>query len=877
MRELLRRTWYLLRRRDHDEEVAEELELHRALTQQALEADGLAANAAALATRRAMGNDVSARQRARDVWVAPWLQDIGSDIKFAVRMLMRDRWLAFTAILALAVGSGVNTAMFAIFNAYCLAGVPIAHAGRVIHVATRDLRQQERGMSFADIEDLRTIGLTSVTGLASFSGESASLGSEGRAPDRVFRSAISANGFAVAGVTPLLGRDFRADDDRPGAPPTVILGEQIWRTRFDAQPSVIGSAVTVNGVAATVIGVMPAGFRFPNRADLWQPLRVMTGIDVQARDVRVLGAFGRLNDDASVARAQVEFETVSRRLAVAYPATNTDIQIFAEPINRQYNADITQPAWAAFVTIGVLVLLIAWANVANLLLSRSMSRSREMAVRASLGATRRRVVRQLLVESGLIGLLGALAGLGVARIGLLLWTRATPDFAIPNSGFTLDPVVLAVFAVMSCTTAFVFGLAPALTISKTDVNRTLKDGGRGVHGPASRKWTIAFLTIQLAVTVLLLINVSTALRRANDLERIDRIIDPTPLMTASLALPAERYQTAAARLVFHDRLTRAIAGIGEVTSFTVATSLPVSGAPQQEVEIDGSGSGAAGQLPAVRTVAVGPHYLATVGQPLLRGRDFDDRDGTAGQDSVVVNQRFVELHYPASDPLGQRVRVRRDRSAPFSAWMTIVGVTPTVRQRPVPDLDPVLYLPFRAQVPATAAVIARSTGNPGALSAQLRAAVQTIDPDLPLYQMATLEQAIAEASFSGRLGFRLLLVIAGVAAGLSFIGLYAVMTHAVMQRTAEFGVRLAFGARPWQLGGMVAWRVAAQAGAGLIAGLLLSTAWSRLFGETGTVIRLDVSTVASVTLLIAIAASLASLIPVRRAVRVDPMTSLRQD
>jgi putative ABC transport system permease protein len=876
MRELLRRIGFLLRHRQQDADLAEEIEAHRAMAQDALEARGIAHEDAFVQARRAVGNDLSARERARDVWVAPWLQDIVQDVRFAGRLLVKDPGLAVMAVLALAVGAGVNGTMFAIFNAWCIAGVPIERADRVLFLSTRDTRAQARGLSYADFEDLQRAAPSSLAVLGAFSMGSVSLGDEGRVPDRYVRAYMSASGFSLMRQQPMLGRDFRDDDDQVGAAPTVILSSKVWHARYAGDPGILGRTILLNRVPTTVIGIMPDGFQFPNRADVWQPLRLLPKLTEEPRDQRALSGFARLVDGTSIQQAQTELSTLGARLAETFPASNAGIQLVAEPINWRYTADITHPAWIAFVSVGVLVLLVACANVANLLLTRSVSRTREIAIRASLGATRLRVVRQLLVESALLASLGSALGLAFAKAGLLLWTAALPAIGIPYFGFVLDGFVLAIFALASFLTVFIFGFAPALMLSKTDVHPVLKDGGRAISGPASRRWTTAFLSAELGVMILLLLRLVSGNREAAEWRAIDERMDVAPLLTAWLALPTERYATVESRRAFHDRLAERLGGLGEVSAFSLATALPMAGAASQQFEMERRPLPDPRVAPLTRTLTVGAGYFATLGVPTIEGRELEPRDGRDGRDVVVVNQRFVDLHLPEGGALGQRIRIRRDVSAPFSPWMQIVGVAPDLRQTDRLEVNPIVYVPFDAAAPATVAMILRSATAPEALATQLRQEVVAIDSDLPIYRVMPMADVMAEEGYTTRVGPQLLSVVTAIAIGLAALGLYAVTAHGVNQRAREIGVRMALGARAGQVRSLVLGRAAWQTAMGLIVGVIGAVAWNRfVYSGSWTTSGIEVETLAIVLPIVATVAIVASAIPVHRATRVDPATTLR--
>jgi putative ABC transport system permease protein len=813
--------------------------------------------------------------------VSSSLDSVVQDVRYAFRGLQRSPGFAAVAVIALALGIGVNNTLFTIVNAICIRGLPIDRPDRVMYLATRDQRERDAGLSYRDLEDMRS-AVRAFTGIAAFAAAPMVIGDEGRAPDRVLGTYISANAFHMIGEQPIVGRDFRSDDDRPGAPAVVILGYGVWTNRYGADSTIVGRTIRMNGAPSTVVGVMPAGFKFPNNADVWQPLALMPGLQSQRRDTRALGAFGRLHDQATIGEARAELSAIGSRLSMDFPDTNTGIRPTVVPINQRYNGRITDPVWIAFMVVGGLVVLIACANVANLLLMRSARRSREIAVRASLGATRRRIVRQLLVESTVLATLGGLVGFGFSLVGVRLFASLIPENGLPYwVRLTVDERVFAVLVAVCLGTVVVFGLAPALHVSKTDVNQVLKDGGRMSAGFRVRRWTTAFLTLEFALTVVLLAALVMGVRVGRAAQRSDVRIDTTRLMTMWLTLPNQSYGTSDQRLAFYQRLRERVDAISPITSATMATALPFGGAVARQLAIDGRPPAARDTPPTVWTLTIAPRYFETFGLSIVRGRDFDETDGTAARESAIVNQRFVDVHFQGEDPIGRRIRLT-SQNAPGETepWLTIVGTSPTVRQRTFPDPDPVVYLPFRQAPPSTAALVLRAS-DPSAVAKLLREEVRALDPGLPLYRVMTMEQFAREAGWNGRVSARLLDSIASIALLLSAVGLYAVTASAVVQRTQEIGVRMALGARPAQIVWLVLRRAMAQVGIGFVVGAGCAWVWGRLFGPA--VARREIPTMtdpwtlAGVAALLTVVALLACVLPARRATRLDPVAALRYD
>ena len=867
----------LFARRGRDARLAEEIETHLDLLTEERVRQGLPYDEARAAARRAFGGVQQTKEQYRDQRGLPVVDALWQDVRFGARLLVRDRSFTAMAVLALGLGIGVNTTQFAIVNAYCLRPLPIADADRVAYLTTRDVQDREHQFSYRDFEDVRA-ATTGFAGVAVFTGGPIAVGDEGRVPDRLNGAHVSADAFRLLAEQPILGRDFRADDDRPGAPAVVMLGHGVWSARYGGDPSIIGRTVRINGEPAIVVGVMPEGFTLPNRADVWQPIAALPGLRDRTRDIRGLNAFGRLAAGVTFEQAQSELDAVLTRLAREYPDTNSGLRADVGPLSDRYTADVTDPAWLAFMTVGLLVVAIACANVANLLLARSVGRAREISIRASLGATRRRVVRQLLVESGLLGALGGALGLGVSVVSLRLFTAAVPTAAVPYGGFSLDGRVFVVLAMVCLGTAIAAGLVPALQVSRTNVNEILKDGGRtATGGVRARRWTATFLAGELALTMVLLAGVASGVRAGVAVERIDRVIDMSRLVTMSVTLPAARYRTPDGRVAFYERLVERIGTIGGVDSVTLATAVPTGGGAVQELAIDGRRWDGEQAPPPVWMLAIDSRYFHTLGLPVVRGRRFVDADGTAGHLNAIVNQRFAELHFPDDDPLGRRIRLAPPGGGPGTdpPWFTVVGISPTVRQRPFGEPDPVVYLPYRASPPATVALIARSSSDPETLTAQLRDEARALDADLPLYRPMTLEQAVREAGWNGRIAQNLLSVIASIALMLSVVGLYGVTAHSVAQRAPEIGLRLALGARPRQIRWLVVRRALAHLSVGLVVGVGATLVWDRLFSDgDGFAHPLIVAPVAVLLVLVTI---VASLWPAQRASRLDPITVLRNE
>ncbi len=866
------------KRRRRETELDAELVDHLERQAEDYVMQGLSREVARRRARVEFGGVAQTKEACRAASSARWCDEWAHDLRYAVRDLVRDRAFTIVAVAALGLGIGVYNMQFAILNAICIRGLPIARADRVFYLSSRDARNRDSGVSVRDFEDFRA-GTRAFEGLAAFSVGPVAVGDEARTPDRALGAFVSADAFALVGERPALGRDFRLDDDRPGALPVTILGGGLWKSRYAADPAIVGRSIRINGAPVTVVGVMPDGFKFPGNADLWQPLSLMPGYSSQPRDARGLGAFARLRDDAGLSQAQTELQTVAVALAQAHPEMNRDIRPWLMPINERFNGRLSDPTWQAFIVVGVLVALIACANVANLLLARSARRAREIAIRASLGATRLRIVRQLLVESLLLAVCGALAGLAVSAVGLRLFSRAIPENGLPYwVTLTMDARVYAGLALMALGTVLVFGLVPALLVSKTDLHATLKEGGAHSRGVRSRRWTTWFLTLEFALTMVLLSAVATGWGNLRAAQRADQVIDPKPLVSMWVTLPAQPYPSAAARAAFFERLGERLSGIPELTAWTLTSALPFSGAASRAVVVDGRAVEPGVAQPTASIVSATPGYFETLRLSLEQGRAFVDDDGDPGRLHAIVNRQFVRQYFPTADPIGRVVAVTMDtgpKAVPTA--FTIVGVSLDVRQRSPLEPEPVVYLPARWTTPETVAIVIRTT-RPEALVPHVREEVRALNPDLPVYRVLTLEQALWEARFAGRVSNSLASTITLVALLLALVGLYAVTAQSVLQRTPEIGIRSALGASSSRIVGLVLRQALARLGVGITAGFACTWVWERWFGDVTAPNRTtDPATFVPMAALLIAVAMLACLVPVGRASRIDPVIALRAE
>lgn len=858
--------WRRWRNRDQLEaELDAELRDHVARQMADQLRDGVPPGEARRQVRARFGGVDQVKEQCRDARGTRWADELWQDLRYAVRTLATHRSFAAVALLALALGIGINNAMLTIYLAHAVRGLPIEAADRVAWVSSRDDRNRPSGMSHLDFRDIEAEA-QSYTSLAAFLSGPVVVGDPGQPPGRFQGAHVSTSTFDLIGETPILGRTFTPEDEAPSAEPTVVLGGGIWRARYAADPAVVGRAILVGGRSATVIGVMPDRLRFPGDTDLWQPLSLHPDIAQDARDHRPLGMIGRLASNVTVAQAQSELATIGARLARQHRGTNANTTLVAKPINDRFNNDA--PVWDIFARVGFVVLLIACANVANLLLLRAVSRAREIAMRTTLGASRWRVIRQLLVESSLLAVAGGLGGLLLSRLFIAAFEQVLPEGYPYWIEYSIDVRGFAALCAVCLGSVFVFGLAPAILCTRPHTRQTLDGGGRAsTGGRSNRRLTGTLQAFQFGLATIFCATVFGQMEAVRTLERRALTVDADDLFTMWVAIPEATYPTPEDRSRLWTRLTDALGELALVETVAVSSALPfdTDGTTARPVETVG-GRADNPEAPAVaRVMTVGPGYFSTIGAGLQRGRDLRLDDGQPESARVIVDQRFVDVHFPGTDGIGQRLRTVDGASEADSPWSTIVGVSPAIGQQARELPDPVVYQPLASAPPTNAALIIRSRAELTIAADAVRERLRALDPDLPTFRVETMAAALENSRWNPVVSMMILTVIALSALGVAAVGLYAVTAHGVAQQMREIGVRMALGAQSRQIRWLVLRRVLIQVAFGIVAGLGLAAVSPM---DTAGQLTWGAATVVCVALV-------AAWNPVRRATRLDPATVLR--
>jgi putative ABC transport system permease protein len=808
-------------------------------------------------------------------------------------MLLKNPGITAVVILALALGIGANTAIFSVVDAVLLRPLPYDESDRLVFLNETSKAMDEISISYPNFTDWRNQNHV-FEKIGVYNRSSYNLTGAGEA-ERIVTGQVSADLFVALRANPLLGRLFTNEEDQPGGSPVVVLSYALWQRRFGGQTSIVNQPLTLNGKSYTVIGVMPADFQYPSRVEMWVPVGRLSGEASWQQRGNHPGLYGvaRLKPGVSFAQAKAEMDTIGANLEKTYQDSNAGNGIGVRPLLEIFVGDIRRALWVLFAAVAF-VLLIACANIANLLLARAQSRQKEMAIRAAMGAGRWRIARQLLTESVLLALIGGTLGMLIAQWGIKLILYISPD-AIPRSReISLDWRVFVFTLGLSFVTGILFGLVPALQAGVVDVHETLKETGRGTSG---RHWLRSSLVVvEVATTLVLLIGAGLMIRSFYRLQKVNPGFSYDQLTSFSVALPGKKYTTNEQRDQFYGRLLENLRGLPGVQETAAASGLPLgNNGWQTSFVIDGQPPPPREQTPLMEACLVTPDYFRAMNIPLKGGRYFDehdDRSALAGKDlsklnenereiaalnAIVIDEEFARRYWPNENAVGKRIRLGTDAKAPV---LTVLGVVGRVKMEGLSQDSKRVqgYFPF-AQLPGSGmTVIIKASGDPNQLIAAVRQQVKAIDPDQPIYSIRTMDEIRAESVAPERLNLTLLSIFAGIALVLAIVGIYGVMSYAVTQRTHEIGIRMAIGAQPRDVFRMVIGQGMMLALIGVGIGLVGAFALTRLmttmlFGVEPT----DPATFAAIALLLTAVALLACYVPGRRATKVDPVVSLRYE
>ncbi len=800
------------------------------------------------------------------------------DIKYAVRSLVHDAGVSAIVILCLSLGIGVNATLFSVVDGILIQPLPWAEPDRLFILNETFERGgiREAGVSYQDLKDFEE-RTTTFAQMAALGGRTIAVSDQGD-PERIEGAAITWDMFPILGVQPILGRHLRLEDDRPGAEPVVILSHEIWQRRYQGDPNIIGRSINVNSRPHTVAGVMPVGFSFPENQKIWIPLG--PSAETEARTSRYLFTFGRLKPGVSIDQAREELKSIAASLGTEYPTTNDGWSLVAQSLSDEFIPDDVRLVLLTMMGAVTLVLLIACANVANLMLARASGRQREFCVRAALGAGRAQLIRQLLTECVLLGLASVPLGLAIAYVGVWLLDNAVPPGMVPYYiHWEISPRVIAYTLGISALTGLVFGLAPALQAGRLNLQETLRDGARG-SGQSGRRARLrnALVVVEVALALILLVGASLFVRSFLNLQSASPGFDTSPLLTARFFMVGESYATVEQKAQRVDDVMRRIEGLPGVVSAFASNFVPLdAGGGSGHAIVDGRPV-TKGEEPTILFTAVTPHLYKTVNLPLIKGRDFTDGEGVGNTPVAVINETMAKKLWPDADAVGRRFSLVEDEPP---IWFTVIGVGPDIRMFDMDDDTPdfaVAYVPYRFANFSNIGVTIRAANNPAGLAGAVRNQIRESDPGLPIFDLRTMEDLRREGFWQFRL-FGYMFGIFGVAAlFLAGVGVYGVLSFSVSQRTQEMGVRIALGAKQSDVLGLVVRQGALLAGTGVVIGLVGAFAITRVIASLlYNVTPTDPVSFGGVALFLAAIAVLASYLPARRATNVDPIVALRNE
>jgi len=805
------------------------------------------------------------------------MREFAREIRVSFRSLARQPGLALLAVLALGMGIGFTAIMFSIVHGALYRGLPFPDGDRIYAVMGANPSEgiERTSISIPDYADLRD-QQTSLEELAAYYNGTINI-TAGEGPNRYDGAFMTASALHVVGVQPFLGRGFRSEDDRPGAPLVLLLGHQVWRDDFGSDPSVLGQAVKVNGEEATVIGVMPEGFLFPQLQEVWVPLRA-NPVGTPRGEGSFVTPFGKLKIGVSPERAETEFNGIAARLAEAYPDTNEGLQARVMPYTDLATGDETAAILLSMLATVFLVLVLACWNVANLLLARAAGRTKELAIRAAMGADRSRVLLLLLAEAGVLALGGALVGTVIAKVGIDVFARVVVDTDPPFwCVFALDGPILLFIVGTTLVAALVAGLIPGLKVAGGKLHELLQDESRGSSSMRIGRLSRLLVMGEVAMSVGLLVTAGLMVKGMIKLRTMDYGFDREEVFTARIGLFPTEFPDAVTRTVFFRDLQTSLEARPEIIQASLSDVLPGLGGGRGPFALEGAAYSTDRDYPTARSIRASVGYFETFGVRPLQGRAFEPTDDREGLPVALVNESFVRRFLPGGEVLGRRIRMGRSESE--EPWLTIVGVVPDLFMQGLGN-DPAegqgIYLPLAQSDARFVSIAARGPGDPGALAPILREEVARQNPDTPIYWPRTLAEALKQDQWAVDTFGGLFAIFGLGALFLAALGLYGVMAFSVKQRTHEVGIRMALGAGGASVLSLVLRQGVFQILVGLVVGLGLGAFLSRALREGLTLLEpWDPSVFLGISMVLVLTGLLATVVPAQRATRVDPVEALR--
>ncbi len=800
------------------------------------------------------------------------------DLRYTFRTLLKKPSFLSVAIITLALGIGGSTAIFTVVDTALLRGLPYRSPEQLYHLWEKRPQQEfsQREFSYPDYQDYQQ---NAAFEIAAYTGGAGILSGRGE-PERIFAPAASANFFSVLGVEPVLGRTFQPGEDKPGSPRVAVLTHGMWQRRFGGDPAIVNQALTINGESYTVVGVLPASFQFALRnADLWVPYQP-SEMQLTRRFMHGTNVIGRLKQGVNIEQAEAELSVIAQRIEQEHNQSHAGTGIRIITLQEQVVGDVKPILLVLLGAVGF-VLLIACANVASLLLTRSLSRQKEVAIRAALGASRWRVIRQMLTESMLLSLAGGLAGLLIAYWGVEGLVAVLPESRLNALPFlkslSIDTRILGFSFGLSLLTGILFGLAPAMQSSRLQLNEVLKEGGRSTGGSARHRLRSAFVMTEIALAVVLLVGAGLMLKSLLRLLQTNVGFNSQNLLTMSLALPPGKYGEPSALLNFHQQLKERVQSLPGVTGTGTVNILPLQGGNTTRFLVEGDTVPPPGQEIEANIRLVDETYFQTLGIPLTAGRAFDERDKADTPGVIIIGKTLADRVFAGRDPIGRRINYASIQGRSD----LIVGVVGDVKIGGLDEaIKPVLYYPYRQGPSLMTNLVVRTNSDPASLASALRNETRLLEPDVALFSVRVMDELINDtpAAFMRRFPALLIGIFAGMALLLASIGIYGVVSYSVSQQTHYIGVRMALGGQTSDILKMVLKQGLGVSLLGVAIGVLAALGLMRFLESILFEVKAnDLSTFAFVIGTLFVVALLASYIPARRATKVDPLIALRYE
>jgi predicted permease len=860
-----------------DQEFTEEIQAYLDMVTEENIRQGLTPQEARRNALVEVGGVEQVQERVREIRMGQFIETAWRDIRFGVRALVYSPIFTVVTVLSLALGIGANTAIFSVVNGLLLRPLPYPESEQIVDVWHTPPQQSFPGLDRFSVSPANYLDWKAQSNafeqmaIYTYTGLSLSTSND---PLPLIGAAVSSDFFSVLRTNAMQGRTFTPDEEQPGRDQVVVISHGLWQRAFGANPNIVGQTLTLNSRSFTVVGIMPAGFQLPREADLWVPL-AWDDKERQTRSIHDYIVIARLKQNVSLPQAQAEMSTISTRLEQQYPEENSGWGAVVIPLREDLVGDIRTALLVLFSAVGF-VLLIACANVANLMLARGANRQKEIAVRIALGAGRARLVRQLLTESVLLAVTGGVLGLLLAVWGSRMLVRLG---SLPNSGdIGIDTWALGFTLLVSFAAGIIIGIVPALQFTKSSLSETLKQGsGRTGGSPMKQHTRKALVVSEVALSLVLLIGAGLMIRSFWKLQNVDPGFDTSNALTMSVALTPIRYSEPHQQLAFLDRAMEQIRAVPGVVSVGTTTTIPLAGGGStQPFSIEGRPTGTIAEQPMAQTRYISPDYFKAIGIPLRQGRFFSDQDRDNSVPVIIISEAMARRFWPGENPIGKRLTPSFHSK---EGAREIVGVVGDVKARGLDsDASTMMYLPYKQAPRPFMSFVVRTSSNPESLVQPVSRAIYSIDKEQALTDVQTMDQVLMQSLSDRRFNMTLLLTFAGVALVLAAVGVYGVMNYTVTLRRRELGIRMALGAKASDVLRLVLRQGLTLTLIGVGAGLISAYALTRLmasllYGVTAT----DYLTFASVSAVLIVVGLVASFVPARRATKVDPTIALRTE